>query len=181
MAVTEYMVKITTFDIIPVHLIEDYMYYFPNGDPYNLNFEQSGIESKLFLENIGFILWIIIAHVFLLLIHLCIFKLNGKCNYATKANKKLSDYLYYNGLTRLFMEVFLDIAIMATLNMKTVDWNTKFNSIKASNIISVSLLTLFIFLQLYIVIFYCCKTKQFVDRKFQVKHTEILSGTKVHL
>ena len=43
MAVTAYIVNLAKFDLIPVHLITDKIYYFPDGDPYNINFEQAGL------------------------------------------------------------------------------------------------------------------------------------------
>ena len=78
MRVTSYLVKLTTFDIIPTHLLEAEMYYFPDNGPLRSNFEQAGLESTLLLENIGFILWLILLHVFLVVAYLFIFKLNNR-------------------------------------------------------------------------------------------------------
>ena len=33
------LMEIATFDLIPTELIEDWIYYFPEEDPFNLNFQ----------------------------------------------------------------------------------------------------------------------------------------------
>ena len=40
------------------------------------------------------------------------------------------------------MELFIDLALFSALNMHTVEWDTPYPSVKASNILSVIILTL---------------------------------------
>ena len=67
-----YIVKLTTFDILNTESIEDEIYNeLPDLQPYNINFEASGIETKLFIKNIGIVIWFAVAiismSIFLLL------------------------------------------------------------------------------------------------------------------
>ena len=69
MIVVQQMITIATFDVIPTEYLEDEVYYFPDLDPYSVNFEMAGIESTFLLSNIGFILWMIIINILFILIH----------------------------------------------------------------------------------------------------------------
>ena len=59
MTVIEQMVKLATFDLIPTESIDDEIYDWPDEEPYSVNFESAGVESKLFLSNIGFAMYLI--------------------------------------------------------------------------------------------------------------------------
>ena len=53
------MIKLATFNLIPTESIDEEIYDWPDEDPYSLNFESTGVESKLFLANIGFAMYLI--------------------------------------------------------------------------------------------------------------------------
>ena len=131
MMITKFMVTLATFDLFPTHLLEEKMYYFPDGGAFNLNFETAGIESELFLENIGFILWILMAHLLLALIHLVLYLIMKRqsCKCIHKVYEKLGNYLYWNGLLRLLMEIYFELTLLSILNLHKVDWDTKFISV----------------------------------------------------
>ena len=159
MMVTAFMIKIATFDLIPTHDLIKEMWYFPDGDAYSINFEQVGLESKLFLLNIGLELWIVVTHLLLILIHALVYLLKGRCGLSKNIQTKLGSYLYWNGLLRLYMEIFFDIAMLSVLNMYTVNWDTKFHAVQLSNIVSVLFLILVGTLPIIFLPLYCCKRK----------------------
>ena len=125
MEVIQNMIDLATFDLLPTEFLDAEIYYWPEMDPYTVNFEMAGIESLYFLANIGFVLYLIYLYILAVLIHGCLkaSKSTAKC---TKwLSTKLSSKLYDNGgLNRLFMTVFLDMIILSTLNLHIVDWNT---------------------------------------------------------
>lgn len=63
MMITAEMIKIATFDLIPTDMIDDLLWYFPEGEAFSLSFETAGVESKIFLQNIGLILYLIMLNV----------------------------------------------------------------------------------------------------------------------
>ena len=63
MIITKEMVKIATFDLIPTEWISELLWYFPEQEAFSLNFEQSGIESILFLQNAGLILYLVLFNI----------------------------------------------------------------------------------------------------------------------
>ena len=63
MLLTKEFIKIATFDLIPTDWLNDLIWYFPDENSFSLNFETLGIESKLLLQNIGLILYLILANI----------------------------------------------------------------------------------------------------------------------
>ena len=123
--VIEFMVKIATFDLVPTENIDNMIYYWPESEgAFSVNFEMTGVETKLLLANIGFVLYMIYLNVFAILIHAVIYKFRNSSQKVNKLYKKLSSYLYWTGLNRLFMELFFDITFLSILNLHTVDWST---------------------------------------------------------
>ena len=57
----EIMMDIINLDLFPSEIIDDKIYYLPEEKAYNINFEACGIESTLFVANIGSVFWIICA------------------------------------------------------------------------------------------------------------------------
>ena len=45
------MIKIVNFDLIPTEYLDALIWYFPEVDPFSLNFETAGLESVLFLHS----------------------------------------------------------------------------------------------------------------------------------
>ena len=95
----EYLIDLVTFDLIPTHLIDAMIHYFPDDGPFSVNQEECGNESIYLADNVGFMLWMIWAHLLLIVIHLVLCRVK-------KVEKRFRKYLYCNGLIRLYMEVF---------------------------------------------------------------------------
>ena len=82
------------------------------------------------LQNLGMMLWIMVAHVFFALVHILFYKLKKACSCMKKLEDKIGNYLYWNGLIRLSMEVYFDVTLLAVLNVYVMDWDdTKFKAI----------------------------------------------------
>ena len=118
------MVQLATFDLIPTEVIDEEKYYWPEADPFNTNFEMAGVESELLLANIGFVLYMIYVHCLMILIHACLHRLKSCNRYFEKIHQKLGSYLYWEGLNRFYIEVFLDLTLQSILNLYTADWNS---------------------------------------------------------
>ena len=142
MRVLELMIKLATFDIIPTDSLDDSIYYWPEADPFTVNFEMAGVDSTLLLANIGFVIYLVYMHILAMTIHLCIHKLTKVAECIKCLHAKLSSYLYWVGLNRLFMELFFDLSFLSILNLHTVDWATQFSSVMVSNVVALLTLTL---------------------------------------
>ena len=98
--------EIANFEIVPSDEINDELFFIPEEEPYNFNFYEYGIESKIFLMNLGFPLYIILGIISLLIVYLILYLANKvlKFKCLSKITNFLSTYLFWNGLIRAFME-----------------------------------------------------------------------------
>ena len=72
MLLTKEFIKIASFDLIPTEWLNDLIWYFPDENSFSLNFETLGIESKLLLQNIGLILYLILANILYAILYLLV-------------------------------------------------------------------------------------------------------------
>ena len=63
-----FLIDIATFDLFPSDDLNQSVLVLPESQPYNINFQQTGIESVYAISNIGTVLYIIILYVFMILI-----------------------------------------------------------------------------------------------------------------
>ena len=126
LVITKQLVKIATFDLIPTEFIDEMIWYFPDADAYSLNFEMVGVESTLLLANIGFMKWLIGLNILLVLIYSILYPCRDSYSCFKWANEKIGGYLYFDGLLRLYMEAFFDIAMISCLNLYIADWDSLF-------------------------------------------------------
>ena len=124
MMVIEFLIKLATFNLIPIGFLDDEKYYWPESEPFSVNFEMAGTESIFLLANIGFAMYIIYYHILIALIHACLHKKRNTGTCMSRLHKRIGNYLYWVGFNRLFMELFFDLALLSILNLHTVDWST---------------------------------------------------------
>jgi len=122
MLVMKQMIKLATFNVIPIELLDELIYFLPENDAFNENFEMVGIESTYFIMNIGFAMWVIYFNLVLMLIHAAICKLRARYVCFNKLYIKISTYLYWNGLIRMYMELYFDLLLFTALNIHTMQW-----------------------------------------------------------
>ena len=137
MMVIESMLQIANFDVVPTEDIDMMIHYWPESEPYSVNYEMAGIESIFFLANIGFVMYLIYIHVFLAIVHASIHKLRNKSRCIERLHTKIGSYFYWEGYNRFYMEIFLNVAFLSILSLHTADWASQFLSVKFSNALSV--------------------------------------------
>ena len=130
MTFTQILIQIATFEVVPTDEINSQISYFPEEEPYSLNFSMCGYESLLFILNAGFALYIMHGYLALVVLYLLL-KLadwisKKKCKCLHKSVKKLGKFLLWNSLIRLYMELYQDASLISALNMHTVDWESPF-------------------------------------------------------
>ena len=146
---TEFMVGIIKFDLYPTYYIDDEIYYFPDEEPFSINFEACGIESKLFVPNLGSVFW-----TTLILLVVALTSLVGLVHKKVRVIwNKLGKKIYWNSTIRLFMELFVELVFLAILNIDTADWGTLYPSENYSNIFSVVILVILLATTLFLVIY----------------------------
>ena len=158
MSVTKMIIEIATFELYPTEEMNQEMFYFPETEPYNLNFQECGYESQYFLENIGFPLYVMHGFIWLIIISLVLYLVNCICKYSlvSKIINRLGAFLYWNGLIRTYMELYQDLSLTAALNMHVVSWQSPFDWVIVTNKYALTALVIVIALPILLFVpFYC--------------------------
>ena len=95
----EFLIEIVNLDLIPTEWLEERIYRVRESEAFNINFEASGIETKLFITNVGFAIWSTYLYVSNSILSLACIRNN-------RIWKRYGQKIYWNGLIRLFLSVY---------------------------------------------------------------------------
>ena len=172
MLMNEIMLLVVTFDLVPTDSMNLGLYgELPEEEAYSVQFEQSGYESLLLIENLGMGKYIIYINLVLAILFLPCFAFNNCCS------RGVTSYFYLNGLIKLFIEAYQELVLLAALNYMTADWNSPFPAIQYSNKLSEAIIVLVIFLPIFFLVFYSCMHKRWDNEAFQGRYGSYLDGT----
>ena len=178
MTISKELIKVAKFDLIPTEWIDEILWYFPEGEAFSQNFDAAGFESQLFLENVGPTLYLTMLNVVFGVLHILLLPFRRLGGFAEKLVKKLELYLYFNGSFRFYMEIFLDVCLIASLNLHTVDWDSPFSSVMVSNYLSIVFLVLICIWPIDITIVTYLHPKIWLHEKFEERCGTIFDGLK---
>ena len=148
--------EITSLKLLDFAEFVESSFYIPEQDSFSLNFQNAGYETKLFVVNAE--IWLIISvvmggiHVILLLLSWPISYWN---NGARWVRQRVQYNLFWNGSLRIFMEAYLDIAVMSLLNIHEVVWPEGLEAVRFSNLQSYIILALCVTLPLLLLCHMC--------------------------
>ena len=151
--------------------IDRLLFYLPETEAYNAGFDECHYNSTLLVANISSLVWMYVlnlAGVFLLV--LCIIMANKKSCRPALANSKLRNYFLCNGLIRIFMETFFELAMVSLVNIHTADWNTPFFGVKLSNNLTIISLILISVIPLWLIVLYCRNFKILGEVRFSSRY-----------
>lgn len=122
------LVTLATFSYVPTNVINRYIY--------GLEIEETDVsaiegewKSKLALfdytsdnlvQNMGLNLLICAMYSALVSLHLLS---TPNCCCGKKLRSKLANHLYWNGLIRFFMEIYLELVVLSMLNLPRLAWS----------------------------------------------------------
>ena len=118
-----------------------------------------GYESRLFVGNAGFSLWVIWGHCTLIVIFVLTYPVKF-------LRRRIGNYLFWNNLARLFAEVFFELGMIAVLNLMVVDWSNPFDAVSFSNIVSTVITAGIPCILLTLVCFYMKRRDQWATEEF---------------
>ena len=163
MAINEVFTELANFELIPSESINEKLFFFPEEDAFSLNFQSCGIDSTNFLVNMGFPLYITLGHIALSVLYLILYLVNLllKSKVLGKSLNYLAKFLFWNGLIRLYLEIYVGMALASMLNMYTIDWQSQFQWVKVSNYSALAGLILIVLPPIFLFVpFYFCKRAQ---------------------
>ena len=110
MTVVARLIEFATFDVADSFTFEEELIILPEEEPYSLNFGLCNIEATTFLANIGFAKYVILGNLTLCILAFLFQKVHW-------VRKTFFEALYWNGLIRLLMEMYLDLVLLAAFDL----------------------------------------------------------------
>ena len=152
--------------------------YIPEMDSLSLNYQNAGYDTTLSLPCLGTIVLVLFAQIVLVTLHVLVWLCNKYCDNFNWLESKIARYLYWNGSIRFFMEAYLDFVMFSLLNIKTMsELDDRFVIVKASNILSIILLTVSMILPIAMCIIWALKHKQWDQDEFAERYGSLLENT----
>ena len=100
----------------------------------------------------------------------------GRCN---NTKKSMQEYFFFNGMIRLIMESSFELAITATLNMHTVDWDTSLREVKYSTTLAILSLIVLGAFTTFLTVFYWTNFSKLKQKSCRDRFGAGVAGTKV--
>ena len=91
---------------------------------------------------------------------------------------KLGKSFYWNGLIRLFLELYQDLALLSFLNLYTAEWDSVYDSVRYSNNLSAVVFGIVLALPLILAIVMYRNRTLWNDPNFRNRFGALLDGTK---
>ena len=139
-------------------ILEDKLLNFPEEDPISLGAQMSGVMSTFSAENLGTAQWL--AYLVVLLI------IMRKVNICCCLTERLIGSANWSGSIRFFVEAYFDFVMVFSINLKYVEQETNYPSVKYSNVLSILLLVVTVLMSIFIPVFYWYKRKSWEEATF---------------
>ena len=131
------------------------MIYVPEMDTFSLNFQNAGYYSPLVLVNAQSFLLLYAWHLGLLLLVPIFLSLGMYCSCAKRIDQMLRNHMFFNGSIRLFMEAYLDMMMLALLNLVESPSLDFIDSVKTSHYLSIAVVILSLALPIMLFTYIC--------------------------
>ncbi len=153
------------FDFIDTDLVYQQFIFIPEIDGLTLNFQSLGFGSTLVISNMGFLLYLLLFHVFVIPLGLILNCVAKKCRKMGPVSKKVSGYLFWNGSIRFLMEGYLDFCLFAMINLKELEWKPLL-AVTISNYLAIFITVLVCLYPVVALIWYALKVDSWTDEEF---------------
>ena len=149
----------------------------PEDDPLSLSLQEQGIDSTLMILGLGTLFYVLLAYFVLVILQLILHCLAKKLPKVNKTSSKISKFLYWNGIIRLFIEVYLDFGVCAFLQIKTMYWDDNLRAVSFGNILAIITVACLGILPIFAIIFFIKRVETWSDKGFQAKYGSLIEGT----
>ena len=150
----KFFIDTVSFEAFDTSKITAELMYFPEDDPLSLSLQEQGIDTTLMVPGLGNIFYMLLGYCALATLHLLLSLVAKKIPKVDQASSKISKFLYWNGLIRLYMEIYLDLAICALLNLKTMYWEEKLSAVSFSNVLAIISVACLGIIPIFLIVFF---------------------------
>lgn len=94
------------------------------------------------------------------------------------ARTKLRDFIFFNGMIRLFIEAFLDLVLFSLLNIVEMEWPKSLDAVSISNFTACAFFFLCIMMPIVLLVHAYRSRNKWQDDSYSRKYGTLLEGTK---
>ena len=173
-AFNNFFAEIGGFNFIDIESYTREFMYFPEMDALSLNFQNAGFGDALVISNMGFLFYIVLAHILavplVLLLHACGKKFRKIKPHTDRAH----NYMFFGGSIRFFMEGYLDFCLFSLMNIKALDWSGTFIAVTICNYVAIIFTTFACLFPVFVVVYFICRMHLWQSEDFKRKWGELL-------
>ena len=93
--------------------------------------------------------------------------------------KRLAMHLFWNGPIRLFMEVYLETALLSVLNLKNLTWSTDSALVISSNVLAIILMVFILTVPVFLISFKCKRKQVWHHYWFKERYGTLMKDMKL--
>ena len=173
-----FMIQIAVFDIIPSEYILDKVVYFPQEDPFNLNFELLDFGTIYAVPNLGTIFFIFLSFLLLVPFSCLMTCWAYRLRELRKYDKKLKEFLMWSGTVRFLLESYMELLLATSLNVIMWSNESGYVGVMFSNYYALFFFIVTVGFPIWIILFYLCNINRWEDDEFERKWGAVLEGTR---
>jgi len=124
----------------------------------------------------GTVFFLLCTYLACIVSHAILFWIEKKAPKVAIVRGFLSKLLYWGPLSRFFMESYMEMCILAFINMETLFWHPKLHALKFSNVVGLILLGAYLALPIVMVVYVAYRVHHWNDEKFLKINGTLLDG-----
>lgn len=172
----QFFLDIASLQLVDVNLMDEGLLYYPEGEAYNLEFLAQGYDTCFMIPAMGTVFFLLCTYLATIVTHAILFFIEKKAPKVAIVRGFLSKLLYWGPLSRFFMESYMEMCILAFINMETLFWHPKLHALKFSNVVGLILLGAYLALPIVMVIYVSYRVAHWTDEKFLKINGTLLDG-----
>ena len=128
----------SSFDFIDLTTINESYMYFPESDPFSLNFMMSGYDTVLIIPGIGLIYYTMLGFLSLIVLYILLKPVFKACKgRLDKVSNALSRFLFWNSIIRFFTEAYCELSFMSMINIQSIQWHDGLTASNYNNLFAI--------------------------------------------
>ena len=90
--------------------------------------------------------------------------------------KYTAKWLYWNGIVRLFMEIYMNLTLFSLLNLKTIEWGTNLPAVNFSNTFAILAIIVAATAPVLLIVHAARNLRSLQDDSYQSRHGAMFEG-----
>lgn len=124
----------------------------------------------------GTVFFLLCTYLACIVFHAILFLIEKKAPKVAIVRGFLSKLLYWGPLSRFFMESYMEMCLLAFINMERLFWHPKLHALSFSNVVGLILLAAYLALPIVMVLYVAYRVQHWSDDRFLKINGTLLDG-----